>query len=154
MIKAVLDTTVLVAAMLRPDPEGVSAELLKLAAEGRYEFFLSDDILEETAATLAASERNRRRYKYSDEHIVAYCGELARIGTVIFDIPNLTGIVRDPNDDMIVACAVAAKVDFLVSRDKDLLTIGSYEAIDMVTPESFLHILREEKEGFDSRETI
>lgn len=54
MIKAVLDTTVLVAAMLRPDPEGVSAGLLKLAAEGRYEFFLSDDILEETAAALAA----------------------------------------------------------------------------------------------------
>ena len=143
MIKAVLDTTVLDAAMLHPEPEGVSAELLKLAAEGRYEFFLSDDILEETAA--AASERNRRRYKYSDEHIVAYCGELARIGTVIFDIPNLTGIVRDPNDDMIVACAVAAKADFVVSRDKDLLTIGSYEAIDVVTPESFLHILRNKK---------
>jgi predicted nucleic acid-binding protein len=34
MIKAVLDTTVLIAAMLRPEPEGVSAELLKLVAEG------------------------------------------------------------------------------------------------------------------------
>ena len=110
-----------------------------LAAEGKYEFFLSDDILEETAVTRATSESNRRRYKYSDEHIVAYCG------TVIFDIPNLTGIVRDLNDDMIVACAVAANADFLVSRDKDLLTIGSYEASDMVTPESFLHILRDEK---------
>ena len=115
-----------------------------LAAEGRYEFFLSDDILEETAATLAASERNRRRYKYSDEHIVAYCEELAR-GTVIFDIPILTGIVRDPNDDMIVRWAVAVIADFLDSRDKDLLTLGSYEASDMVTPESFLHILRDEK---------
>ena len=84
--------------------------------------------LEETAATRAASERNRRRYKYSDEHIVAYCEELSRIGTVIFDIPILTGIVRDPNDDMIVPWAVAAIADFLVSRDKDLLTLGSYEA--------------------------
>lgn len=65
MIKAVLDTTMLIAAMLRPEPGGVSAELLKFAAEGRYEFFLFDDILEETAAALAASERNRRRYKYS-----------------------------------------------------------------------------------------
>jgi hypothetical protein len=33
--------------------------------------------------------------------------------------------------------AVAAMADFLVSRDKDLLTLGSYEAIDMITPESF-----------------
>jgi predicted nucleic acid-binding protein len=100
--------------------------------------------LEETAAARAASERNRRRYKYFDEHIVAYCEELAR-GTVIFDIPILTGIVRDPNDDMIVRWAVAVIADFLDSRDKDLLTLGSYEASDMVTPESFLHILRDEK---------
>jgi len=116
-----------------------------LAAEGKYEFFLSDDILEETAVTRATSESNRRRYKYSDGHIVAYCEELTRIGTVIFVIPILTGIVRDPNDDMIVPSAVAAIADFLVSRDKDLLTLGSYEAIDMVTPESFLPILRDEK---------
>jgi putative PIN family toxin of toxin-antitoxin system len=147
MLKAVLDTTVLVAAMLRPEPGGVSAELLKLAAEGRYEMFVSDDILEETAATLATSERIRKRYKYSNEHIVAYCEELARLGTVVSDPSPLAGIVRDPNDDMIVACAVAANAEFLVSRDKDLLTLGSYEAIEVVTPEDFLRILREEKAG-------
>jgi hypothetical protein len=62
IFKAVLDTTVLVAAMLRPESEGVSAEVLKLAAEGRYEFFLSDDILEETAVTLAASERSQQAF--------------------------------------------------------------------------------------------
>jgi putative PIN family toxin of toxin-antitoxin system len=144
MYKAVLDTTVLVAAMLRPEPGGVSIELLRRAAEGEYELYLSDDILEETAATLMGSERNRRRYKYSDENIVEYCEWLAHIGAVISDIPLLTGVVRDPNDDMIVACAVAANADFLVSRDKDLLTLGSYNAIDMMTPEAFLGILRKE----------
>jgi predicted nucleic acid-binding protein len=46
---------------------------------------------------------------------------------------------------MIVRWAVAVIADFLDSRDKDLLTLGSYEASDMVTPESFLHILRDEK---------
>lgn len=51
---------------------------------------------------------------------------------------------------MVIACAVAAKADFLVARDKDLLMMGSYEAIDVVTPESSLHILREEKEGSSS----
>ncbi len=143
MFKAVLDTTVLVAAMLRPEPGGVSIELLRRAAEGEYELYLSDDILEETAATLMGSERNRRRYKYSDANVIEYCEALAHIGAIIVDIPPLTGVVRDPNDDMIVACAVAAKADFLVSRDKDLLTLGSYGAIDMVTPEAFLRLLRE-----------
>jgi uncharacterized protein len=103
--------------------------------------------LEETATVLAASERNGRRYTYSNEQIVAYCQELAHIGTVVFDIPDLAGVVRDPNDDMIVACAVAAKADFLVSRDKDLLSLERYEGIRFVTPETFLMILHEGKEG-------
>jgi uncharacterized protein len=74
---------------------------------------------------------------------VEYREPPAHIGTVVSDIPLLTGIVRDPNDDIIVACAVAANADFLVSRDKDLLTLSSYESINMLTPEPALRLLRE-----------
>ena len=43
---------------------------------------------------------------------------------------------------MIVACAVKAQADFIVTRDKDLLSLGSYAGIAMVTPERFRHMLR------------
>ena len=65
MAKAVLDTTVLVSALLRHVPGGASCELLRLAQEGAYELYLSDDILEETARVLLTSGRIRRRYRYS-----------------------------------------------------------------------------------------
>lgn len=56
---------------------------------------------------------------------------------------------------MIVACAVAAKADFLVLRDKDLLSLDRYdESVGFVMPEAFLNILREEKEGSGASETI
>jgi predicted nucleic acid-binding protein len=54
----------------------------------------------------------------------------------------LTGAVRDPEDDMIVACAVTGQADTIVSRDKDLLSLGSYGGIAIVTPEAFRQELR------------
>jgi uncharacterized protein (DUF4415 family) len=47
-------------------------------------------------------------------------------------------IVRDPNDDMILACAVATSASHVVTRDDDLLSLGTYEGIAIVTPEAFL----------------
>src|ERR1700674_1189185 len=120
MAKAVLDTTVLVSAFLRYIPEGASYELLRFADEGMFELCLSESILEETARALIESTRNRRLYTYSDEDVVEYCQGLTRFGTIVTDVPDVRGVVRDPNDDMIVACALAARAGYIVTRDKDL----------------------------------
>ena len=48
----------------------------------------------------------------------------------------------DPNDDIIVACAVAASADYIVTRDDDLLSLRVYDSTTMVTPEVFLDTLR------------
>jgi uncharacterized protein len=142
MVKAVLDTTVLVSALLNPNPGGASNELLRFAKQGTFELYLSDDILEETAAVLS-TQRLRERYAYADEDVVAYCHDLALIGTVVSDVPDLHGIVvRDPDDDMVVACALAADADYIVTRDKDLLSLEAYQEIEIIAPEAFLHVLR------------
>jgi len=39
----------------------------------------------------------------------------------------------DPDDDHVVACAVAARVDVIVSGDKHLLKLREYQGIRMVT---------------------
>src|ERR1700680_3647772 len=137
MPRAVIDTTVLVSALLKFIPGGVSHDLLQFATQQRkFELFLSSDILEEAARVLLTNERNRRRYKYSDAEVVGFCKELARIGTVIEDVPEVTGVVRDLNDDKIIACAIAAGSEYLVTRDKDLLSLGEYERVAMIKPEA------------------
>ena len=60
---------------------------------------------------------------------------------MISDPPEVR-IVRDPNDDAIVACAVAAGADYLVTRDKDLLSIKAHQGIAVISPEAFLALLR------------
>jgi putative PIN family toxin of toxin-antitoxin system len=142
MLKAVLDSTVLVSAFLRFVPGGVSHDLLRFAEDGTFDLCLSESILEETARALIESERNRRLYTYTEEDVVEYCQGLTRYGAVVTNVPDVHGVVRDPNDDMIIACAIAAGADYIVTRDKDLLSLGSYEGIEMIKPEAFLHVLR------------
>jgi predicted nucleic acid-binding protein len=47
-------------------------------------------------------------------------------------------VCRDPNDDMILECAVVAGAQVIVSGDKDLLSMDSYRGIRIVTPAEFL----------------
>jgi uncharacterized protein len=46
-------------------------------------------------------------------------------------------IVRDPEDNKILESAVEAGADYLVTRDNDLLRLGSYENIKIVNPSEF-----------------
>ena len=142
MAKVVLDSTILVSAFLKPVPGGASFEILRLAAAGAFELFLSRDILEETERVLRTSTHIRRRYSYSDDAIMLYCRSVAALGKVIVKVPAIR-IVRDPADDVILACAVAAGADYLITRDRDLLSLDRYGKIDMTAPEEFLSMLRD-----------
>jgi len=52
-------------------------------------------------------------------------------------------VVRDPNDDMVIATAARAQVAYIVTRDKDLLSLQQYENITIISPEAFIAIMRE-----------
>ena len=118
----------LVSAFLNPNPGGVSFKLLHFAKEGRFELHISDEILDEVSDTLVTHERMRRRYRYSDSSIVEYCQGLAEFAKLARDVPEVRGVVvRDPTDDMIVTCALAADADYIVTRDKNLLSLVRYQ---------------------------
>ena len=54
----------------------------------------------------------------------------------------LPRICRDPGDDYLIAHAVLAQVDFLVTRDRDLLDLGDVGAVRIVDPVAFPALLR------------
>lgn len=141
MSRAVFDTTVLISAFLRP--KGVSDELLDLASSAKFSLILSTPILDEMANKLLTSKRIRARYGYPDEDARRYMEKLEGLCELVDELPPIRGVVRDPNDDVVLATAVAAKAAYLVSRDKDLLDLGAYENITVITPEHFRGILRQ-----------
>jgi putative PIN family toxin of toxin-antitoxin system len=49
----------------------------------------------------------------------------------------ITGVCRDPEDDNILACALAAEADYLVTGDADLLALHEFKGTSIVTPKDF-----------------
>lgn len=47
---------------------------------------------------------------------------------------QLRGICRDPKDDMVLECATLASADLIVTGDRDLLILNSYQNIQIITP--------------------
>jgi putative PIN family toxin of toxin-antitoxin system len=57
---------------------------------------------------------------------------------------NLSGICRDPKDDMILECAHVAGANCIISGDRDLLILGDYAGICILTPRAFLDLMQKE----------
>lgn len=140
MSKAVFDSTILISAFLVKT--GLSAELLRKARRGAFSLYLAEEILGETQRVLLEYQRIRKRYHYSDESVIQFSQELKVVAHLVTKLPQVSVIDRDPNDDVVIACALKGRVHYIVTRDKDLLTLGQYRGIKMITPEEFMGILR------------
>ena len=141
MLRAVLNSTVLVGAFLRRAHGGAAYSVLAAARKAEYDFYLSPDIIAETRRVLVTSERNRQRYRYVKSTAIDYCRELVRFATLVTDVPKIS-VVRDPTDDAILGAAIAAHADFLVSRRlRPARPPAHHGDIRIVDPETFLAVL-------------
>lgn len=140
MPRAVLDSSVLVSAFLTP--HGTVVRLLRDPARSCYRLCLSDDILAETAETLLAKSKLRRYAAYTDEDVRDFVRWLLTQADMITGVKVKPVVPGDPDDDKIIAAAVAAKADLLVTGDRaHLLPLREHKGIQIVGPRTFLEIL-------------
>jgi putative PIN family toxin of toxin-antitoxin system len=140
MLKAVLDTSILVSAFLKN--EGVNAKVL-LGAKNQYQLYLSEDILEETSLVLLTYERIRKKYHYGDDEALEYLATLRVVAKqVVKKLPKIRVIERDPKDDPVLACALKVKADYIVSKDDHLKDLKEYRGIKIVSSQDFLELLK------------
>jgi putative PIN family toxin of toxin-antitoxin system len=136
---AVVDTSVLVSAFLFPD--SVPGRVLKLADQGVYALFFSPVIDEEVRRSLRNS-RLRKAYRYTGEKIEAWRAGLYDIGQpVLQPLPDIGPVCRDPDDDHVIAAALVVKAGYIVTGDKDLLSLGQYRNVRILTARAFLEAI-------------
>jgi putative PIN family toxin of toxin-antitoxin system len=135
-IRAVLDTNVLVSAFTRP--RGRAAPLWKTAQARRYRLLISPAIIREIARVL------RKDFQWEERRIIRRSKRLVRTGELIIPRISLDIIHNDPDDNRILECAVEGKADVIVSRDRHLRNLKSYQGIPIVRPIDFLRTLGEE----------
>ena len=144
-LRVVLDSVVAVSAFLT---EGLTADLVSQCQENAN-LYTAAEILQEIRHVLLEKPHLRNRYTYSSEKVEIFIDYLKSISTIVPQLPEIRVIERDPKDDMIISCAVVVSADYIVSRDRDLLDLGNYQQIQIITPEEFIHILRREREHND-----
>jgi putative PIN family toxin of toxin-antitoxin system len=129
-VRTVLDTNVVASALLWG---GTPERLIEAAGDGALELFTSEALLAELAGILGRAKFAAllRRKNLQAAEIVARYRELAE--TV--DAPALEeAALRDPDDAAVLACAVAARADAMVTGDGDLHALGDYRGIPVLSP--------------------
>jgi putative PIN family toxin of toxin-antitoxin system len=125
-----IDTNIQVSAALRDKlPERV---VLYVASRDDFRWLVSPEILTEYRDVL------RRRRFGLDQRFIDLWVELLRMRTVnIGSPPAAPDYPRDPKDAPFLAAAIAAKADFLITGDKDLLDAAKVVATRIVTVAQF-----------------
>ena len=126
----VIDTSVWISAMQFESRRGTPVLALELARR-RDTIATCKEITEEIFRVLTEKfrwEPSATRFRLS--FLLAKSKELQITGTL--------RVCRDPNDDMILECAVLAGARAIVAGDKDLLSLRSYKRIRIVTPAQYL----------------
>ena len=142
MIRAVLDSNVIVSGVIRQD--GPPGQLLKAAlVTGKVTLVTSPFLLQEVAETLW-EEKIRKYHRWDREQLLAFVVRLHRQSQVPSGQLQAQVIADDPDDDAVLSCAKEGNAAYIVSGDTHLLSLGAYEGIKIVTPGQFLQILAEE----------
>ena len=134
-VRAVIDTNVLVSGLFAE--AGAVAELMELWVEERFELVTSEEILSELYRVFH-KPTIQEHFKPSEDDIIEYIKNLREKAVITTDLYRTGRIKKDPTDDKVLACALEAAVDFIVSGDRHLLEIKSYQGIQIVNARTFL----------------
>ena len=132
MPRAVLDTNVLVSALITP--VGASARLLVELRAGAFELVVSPMLMTELRDVLGREKFRRYVTKVEADAYV----ELIRRDSIVHEDPQPSPdrLAVDTDDEFLLDLARAASVDVLVSGDKRLLDLR--QVVRVMTPTEFL----------------
>jgi len=136
-VRAILDTNILVAAFFWHDPPH---RLLEQVREGSLTLISSPALIAELTEVIAREKFDAIliRSRTSREQSLEEVRSLAEL----LDPPPLPKpICRDPDDDQVLALAIAAQADFIVSGDHDLLVLKAVRSIPILTPVEALALI-------------
>ena len=127
--KAVFDTNIYISAFIIKG--GGAEEAWLLAVEGRVEIYTSAAILTEMAGKL------REKFHWEDGWIKSAVRHIAVVARVVKPDTRLA-ILKDEPDNWILECARYAGAEVIITGDKHLLVLASFEGIRIVTLNEFL----------------
>ncbi len=132
MIRAVADTNVLISALVFG---GLPETFLQLGLLGQFRLVTSSVLLDEL------DEKLRGKFEISSIISFSIRESLTSVALVVAPQVHLTVVKDDPDDDRVLECAVSGEAEFIVTGDRHLLRMGTFNGIEIVPVRDFMSSL-------------
>ena len=139
MIKVVLDANIFVSSLLKLHSK--PAQIIELVEKGEVILVISPAIISEIKRVLLYPKIVTLHHRSSD-WIDTFIEELTKKATLTSGKLDITAIKDDPDDDKYLECAVEGAVDYIISGDKHLKNLKSFQGIKIIEPAMFLKIVK------------
>ena len=140
LVRLVLDTNTVISGLLW---DNAPSRLLDAALEGRIALFTSHALLFELGDVLPRAKFVKRvaASQLTIEQLITRYAVLAQT----IEPALISPVSIDPDDDHVLACAIGANVDFIVSGDADLLNLKQHQSIPIIKAAEALSRIEQEK---------
>ena len=133
-MKITVDTNTLISATFW---SGSSDKIISKAEIKEIELIISNDIIEEYGEVLDYEEI-QDKIKDKKLEMKRTVGKIISMSKIVVPKEKLAIVKNDPDDNIILECAKAGNVDFIISNDKHLLKLKKFENIPILTPDEFV----------------
>ncbi|KOR37605.1 MULTISPECIES: putative toxin-antitoxin system toxin component, PIN family [Planktothricoides] len=133
-MKVVLDTNIWVSAVIWG---GVPDEIVQLAEQGRITIAMSQELLDELEGTFNKTklQPKLKALGLTGSTVIA----LIRSSVILYPIDELNvPELRDPDDTMVLATAIASQADAIITGDMDLRVLAEYQGIKIMAAQDFI----------------
>lgn len=137
-MKVVLDTNIAIGAVT--SLTGPPAQILTAWRNSSFTWVTSPGLLAELRRALAYP-RVQRYSVWSAERVALLLADIENEAMIVAPTGEIAVVERDLDDNRVVEAAVAGEADYIVTNDNDLLVLGNFEGIEIVTAARFLGVL-------------
>lgn len=131
MFRVVLITNIFISGIFW---RGNPYEILSMCLEEKLCLITSLRILEELQEVLRAE----KKFELSEDDISSYMSLIISHSVTVDPSQTIDIITDDPEDNMVLECAVEGKADYIISGDRHLLSLKEYKGIGILTAKEFI----------------
>ena len=128
-MKVVLDSNIYVSALAMPG--GVADRAIRTTTEAAVVLFISRPILEEVLGVMS------RKFARSPEELARTALYLASLAEIVTPRRRVD-VLADVPDNRVLECASAADADVIVTGDRQMLALGTWEGIEILSLRQFI----------------
>ncbi|NKB68891.1 MAG: putative toxin-antitoxin system toxin component, PIN family [Candidatus Latescibacteria bacterium] len=141
MKRIVLDTNVIISAIL--NAHGSPGQILNQVLEGKLSLCLSTAMVGEIRRVIRYEKMAAffKRVEKTIEEVDEIIDKIVLLAEITPGDKQVDLIDADPDDNMVLACTLETRVDYIVSGDSHLTNLGNFEGVPILTPRNLLGVL-------------